>query len=117
MWRWFQQPTLEEIENLLSSKELLDKQLASVFFKNREEDAIIPHKRNFKGKIGDMPQSRSLDGSCSRRENDESSNYYGKKPLRCYRYGEVGHMKKYCRSKKNNMAKNIAEEEQEWGNI
>ena len=63
-----QQPTLEEFENLLSSKELLAKQLASVFVKNREEDALVDDKRNFKEKPGDMPQSRSLGGSHSPRD-------------------------------------------------
>ena len=44
---WAQQLTLEEFENLLSSQELLAKQLASVFVKNIEEDALVADKRNF----------------------------------------------------------------------
>ena len=46
---WAQQPSLEEFENLLSSQELLAKQLASVFVKG-EENAFVANKRNFKGK-------------------------------------------------------------------
>ncbi|KAH0730993.1 hypothetical protein KY289_002181 [Solanum tuberosum] len=59
---WAQQPSLEEFENLLSSQELLAKQLASVFV-NREENVLVANKRNFKGKIGDMLYSRSSGGS------------------------------------------------------
>ncbi|KAH0676665.1 hypothetical protein KY285_024466 [Solanum tuberosum] len=51
------------------------------------------------------------------RRKEESSNYYGKKPLRCYRCGEVGHTKRYCRAKESNMTqKVVVEVEEEWGN-
>uniref|UniRef100_M1C9B9 CCHC-type domain-containing protein n=1 Tax=Solanum tuberosum TaxID=4113 RepID=M1C9B9_SOLTU len=112
---WAQQPSLEEFENLLSSQELLAKQLASVFVKG-EENALVANKRNFKGKTRDVPHSRSSGGSRSPGEKEESSNYYGKKPLRCYRYGEVGHIKRYCRAKESSMAQKVVEEEEEWGN-
>ena len=49
-----QRPILEEFKNLLSSLELVAKQLASVFVKNKEEDALEANKRNIKTKIGDM---------------------------------------------------------------
>ena len=62
-----------------------------------------------------MPQSRSLGGSRSPRENDESSNYYGKKSFKCYCCGEVGHIRKYCRAKEGNMDQKVSEEEEEWG--
>ena len=52
---WAQQPILEEFKNLVSSLELVAKQLASVFVKNKEEDALAADKRNIKRKIGDMP--------------------------------------------------------------
>jgi len=48
-------------------------------------------------------------------EKEEFPNYYGKKPLRCYRCGEVGHIKRYCQAKESNMAQKIVEEEEEWG--
>ena len=59
-----QQPTLEEFENLLSSQELLAKQLASIFVKG-EENALVANKRNFKGKTRNIVHSRSSDGSLS----------------------------------------------------
>ncbi|KAH0678932.1 hypothetical protein KY284_020017 [Solanum tuberosum] len=54
-----QQPSLEEFEIFLSSQEFLAKQLASVFVKEVEENALIANKRNFKEKERDMPHSRS----------------------------------------------------------
>ncbi|KAH0644181.1 hypothetical protein KY284_032065 [Solanum tuberosum] len=93
---WAQQPSLEEFENLLSSQELLANQLASVFVKDGEGDALVADKRNFKGKTGDMPHSQSSGGSRSPREKEEPS--------------------KYCRAKESNMAQKVAEEEEEWGN-
>lgn len=95
--RWAQQPSLVEFENLLSSQELLTKQLSSVFVK-REENALIADKRNFKGKTRDMSHSRFSGGLRSPREKEDPSNYYGKKPLRCYRCGEVGHIKEILSS-------------------
>ena len=44
---WAQQPILEEFKNLVSSLELVAKQLASVFVKNKEEDALVADKINF----------------------------------------------------------------------
>ena len=75
---WGQQPSLKEFENLLSSQELLAKQLASVFVKGEENSLVA--KRNFKGETRDMLHFRSSDGSRLPRENEEYSNYYGKKP-------------------------------------
>ncbi|KAH0680455.1 hypothetical protein KY284_021540 [Solanum tuberosum] len=99
--------------------ELLAKQLASVFVKEGEENALVANKRNFKGKTRDVPHSRSSGGSHSPGEKKESSNYYGKKPIRCYQCGEVGHIKRYCRANESNMDKKVVEEEkedEEWGN-
>ncbi|KAH0705082.1 hypothetical protein KY289_010158 [Solanum tuberosum] len=111
---WAQQPSLEEFENLLSSQELLAKQLASVFVNNGEGCALVANKRNFKGKIRDMPHTRSVGGSRLPGKKEEPSNYYGKKPPRCYRCGNVRHIKRYCRAKESNMAQKVAEEEEEW---
>ena len=104
---------MEEFKNLLSSQKLLVKQLASVFVKDEEGDALVVNKRNFKGKSRDMSHSRS---SGYPKKNEEPSNYYGKKPLICYRCGNIGHIKRYWRSKLSNMVQKVAEEE-EWENV
>ncbi|KAH0752217.1 hypothetical protein KY285_005365 [Solanum tuberosum] len=62
-----------------------------------------------------MSYSRSSGGSSLLGEKEEFPNYYGKKLLRCYRCGEVGHIKRYCQAKESNMAQKIVEEEEEWG--
>ncbi|KAH0754091.1 hypothetical protein KY290_024361 [Solanum tuberosum] len=99
----------------INVKELLAKQLTSVFIKYGEGDALVVEKRNFKGKSRDMSHSRSSGASSSLRKKEKSSNYSGKKPLRCYCCGEVGHIKRYCRAKESNMDQKVAEEEEEWG--
>ncbi|KAH0754089.1 hypothetical protein KY290_024359 [Solanum tuberosum] len=81
----------------------------------RRRRCSIVHKRNFKGKSRDMSHSRSSDASSSLRKKEESSNYSGKKPLRCYRCGKVGHIKRYCRAKESNIDQKVVEEEEEWG--
>ncbi|PHT79608.1 hypothetical protein T459_17660 [Capsicum annuum] len=48
---WAQQPSLEEFENLLSSQELLAKQLTCEFVKAREENILVSDKKNVKGKL------------------------------------------------------------------
>ncbi|XP_009790200.1 uncharacterized protein [Nicotiana sylvestris] len=48
---WIQQLSLEEFENLLSSHELLNKQMAGVSIKEGEGNALVTDKRNFKGKL------------------------------------------------------------------
>ncbi|KAH0636544.1 hypothetical protein KY289_036459 [Solanum tuberosum] len=111
---WAQQPSLEEFENLLSSHELLAKQLASVFVEG-EGNALVADKRNFKGKARHILHSGLSGGSSSPGKKEEPSNYYGKTPPRCYRCGNVGHIKRYCRAKESNMAQKVAEEEEEWG--
>jgi len=42
---WAQQPSWEEFENLLSSQKLLAKQLAGVFVKEGEGNALVADKR------------------------------------------------------------------------
>ncbi|KAH0751748.1 hypothetical protein KY285_004896 [Solanum tuberosum] len=111
---WAQQLSLEEFENLLSSQELLAKQLASMFVKDGEGDALVADKRNFKGKSRDMSHSRSSSDSSSPGKKKDTSNYYGKKPLRCYRCGNVGHIKRYCQAKESNMDQKVPEEEEKW---
>ena len=90
--------------------------MASVFV-NGEENALVANKRNFKGKTGDTLHSRPSGCSRSPREKEESSNYYGKKPLRCYCCGEVGHIKKYRLANESNMAQKVAEKRRRVGKM
>ncbi|XP_059306174.1 uncharacterized protein LOC132057554 [Lycium ferocissimum] len=69
---WAQQPSLKEFENLLSSQELLAKQMASVSIKEGEGNALIANKRNFKGRqkrsgSREMTHSQFHEGSSSPR--------------------------------------------------
>uniref|UniRef100_M1BZJ6 Uncharacterized protein n=1 Tax=Solanum tuberosum TaxID=4113 RepID=M1BZJ6_SOLTU len=114
---WTQQPSLEKFEIFLSSQELLAKQLASAFVKYGEGDALVADKRNFKGKSRDMLHSRSSGDSSFPEKKEESSNYYGKKPLRYNQCGKIGYIKRYCRAKESNMPQKVTkeeEEEEEW---
>ena len=83
--------------------------MASAFVKYGEGDAFVADKRNFKGKSRDMLHSRSSG------EREESFNYYGKKLLRCYRRGKIGHGNRYYRAKESNMAQKLAGEEEDGG--
>ncbi|KAF3666326.1 hypothetical protein FXO37_10615 [Capsicum annuum] len=73
---WAQQRSLEEFENLLSSQELLVKQLAGEFFKEREGNALVADKRNVKEKARDMPHSRFSGGLSLPEKKEESFNNY-----------------------------------------
>ncbi|XP_071709236.1 uncharacterized protein [Rutidosis leptorrhynchoides] len=85
---WTTQPTVEELENLLSNQEALAKQMAKGF----ENDSVLFSKRkNYKK------------GSSSKEKEEESISYkgcnYEKKPHTCYKCGKVGHIKRDYRSK------------------
>ena len=106
---------MEEFENPLSSQELLAKQMAGVSIKKGEENALVSNKSKFKGKTErDRPKSRFKKGSIPLGKKEELSNYYGKKPLRCFRCGNIGHIKRYFLVKESNMAQKVAEEEEDW---
>ncbi|XP_016498615.1 uncharacterized protein LOC107817324 [Nicotiana tabacum] len=116
---WVQQPSLEEFENFLSSQELLAKQMVDVSIKEGEGNVLVVDKRNFKGKSRDSMHFQSSSGSSSPGKKGESSSN-GKKPLKYYRCGKVGHIKRYCRAKECNIAqiKKVVEEEEkeeDWG--
>ncbi|XP_059309472.1 uncharacterized protein LOC132060451 [Lycium ferocissimum] len=101
-------------------KELLAKQMASVSIKEGEGNALVADKRNFKGRqkrsgSGEMTHSQFHEGSSSSRQKEESSNN-GKKTIKCYRCGEVRHIKRFCRAKESYMAQTEgASEKEDWG--
>lgn len=111
---WATQPSLEEFENLLSSQEMLAKQIANVSVKEGGTQALVAKKKsfspykNFKGK---------QNSNSSNERKDESENH--KKVFKCYRCGRTGHIKRFCRAKlkEGNMAgaEKIEEEEEDWG--
>ncbi|KAF3639253.1 hypothetical protein FXO38_22763 [Capsicum annuum] len=107
---WAQQPSLEEFENLLLSQELLAKQLAGEFVKEREGNALVANKKNVRGKTRDMSHSPFFGGSRSPGKKEEFCDNYGKSPLRCYRCGKLGRIRRYCRAH----TKKFVEEKEGW---
>lgn len=91
---------MEEFQNLLSSQELLAKQLNDVFIKNVEGIALAANKRNFKENTTDILHNRSLGDSSSRGKKEDYPNYYNKKPLRCYQCGKIEHIKDIVKSER-----------------
>ncbi|KAL0340496.1 UNVERIFIED_CONTAM: hypothetical protein Sradi_4566400 [Sesamum radiatum] len=83
---WEKQPSVEELENLLSNQEALAKQMAKNF--NFEQDAVLFSR----GKLND-----------SERDANEKKviNHYSQSNrfIRCYRCGKPGHIKRNCRTK------------------
>lgn len=69
---WATQPSVEELESLLSNQEALAKQMA----KNSDSEDVLFSK----GK-------------------SDSIRYPNKSTIKCYRYGQIGHIKKNCRVK------------------
>ncbi|KAK3027521.1 hypothetical protein RJ639_040236 [Escallonia herrerae] len=87
---WSTQPSVEELENLLSNQEALAKQMAKSF----ETDDLLFSK----GKSNKKNQFRSKN-----KEEDSSAekggNSHTEKPITCFRCGKTGHIKKNCRVK------------------
>lgn len=65
-----------------------------------EENTFVTYKRNFKGKIRYKSHYWFSGGSSSHEKKKETSNHYGKNPLRYYQCGNIGHIKRYCPGKK-----------------
>ncbi|KAG6470766.1 hypothetical protein ZIOFF_071844 [Zingiber officinale] len=108
---WAQQPSLEELENLLSSQESLAKQMATTSIKEEPKSALFVKKGNFykgKGKI---------------EESTPDHSNAPKKTFKCYRCGKLRHIRKNCRVKlKSENYANLAdvdkklEKEDDWKN-
>ncbi|KAL0314881.1 UNVERIFIED_CONTAM: hypothetical protein Sangu_2332500 [Sesamum angustifolium] len=83
---WEKQPSVEELESLLSNQEALAKQMAKNF--NFEQDAVLFSR----GKLND-----------SERDANEKKviNHYSQSNrfIRCYRCGKLGHIKRNSRTK------------------
>lgn len=96
---WEKQPSVEELESLLSNQEALAKQMAKNL--NSERDDVLFSKEKF-----------SEAGINEKKGNGNSPQ--GNKSFKCYRCGKPGHIKKYCRVKlsKANVACDDKEDDQ-----
>ncbi|KAF2290487.1 hypothetical protein GH714_014035 [Hevea brasiliensis] len=75
-----------EFESLLSFKESLAKQMARVSIKSKEGSAPLAKRKNF---VKRSERRKDLD----KNKGDVTSS---KKSIKCYRYGEIGHIRKNC---------------------
>ncbi|KAJ0086611.1 hypothetical protein Patl1_07274 [Pistacia atlantica] len=88
---WSQQPSIEELENLLSNQEALAKQMA----KNFESDAVLFSKGKLNKKnTSAWNKTKEEDSSAEKGGNSQS-----KKSITCFRCGKTGHIKRNCRVK------------------
>lgn len=87
---WSKQPSVEELENLLSNQEALAKQMAKSF----ESDVVLFSKDKNKKKNTSTGNKNKEKGSNSGKATDDNL-----ENRKCHRCGKIGHIKKTCRVK------------------
>ena len=105
---WANQPSVEELESLLSNQEALPKQMA----KNYDSEAVIFSKGKHIQKNTSTGNKNNKEGqSAGKTSGDNSQN---PNIVKCYRCGKVGHIKKNCKVKlsKVNVASEHEDEDQ-----
>ncbi|KAH7843402.1 hypothetical protein Vadar_016136 [Vaccinium darrowii] len=90
---WATQPTIIELENLLSNQEALAKQMASNNKKNNQNQQQGHNWKNNQQQGSYWKKKNQQQGGGSQGEIKKA--YY------CYRCGNSGHIKKYCRTVMN----------------
>ncbi|KAG8370120.1 hypothetical protein BUALT_Bualt14G0084400 [Buddleja alternifolia] len=91
---WANQPSILELENLLTNQEALARQMAGVHISGGSDDVLFSKgkrksKTTSKGSSNIGPQKKS-------NPNPDKTSYEEKK---CYRCGKPGHIKRFCRVK------------------
>ncbi|KAK3005199.1 hypothetical protein RJ639_016441 [Escallonia herrerae] len=109
---WASQPSVEELENLLSNQEALAKQMSL----QTESNDVLFSKENSKSKHF----SEAIGGSKNVGESShsEKNNQLRWKNVRCYRCRQLGHVKRMCRVKlvdeNANMVTDEASDQPKW---
>ncbi|KAK3014348.1 hypothetical protein RJ639_008941 [Escallonia herrerae] len=97
---WAVQPSVEELENLLSNQEALAKQISRKSISEADDVLFskwkLKEKENSKAAVGGDKYSAKSSTSNADSSTTPQQKYSSKK---CYRCGKIGHIKKYCRVK------------------
>ncbi|KAF8405092.1 hypothetical protein HHK36_009990 [Tetracentron sinense] len=112
------QPSLVELENLLTSQESLARQMAECSLSNGDGDALFSSNKKSFDKEKDKGRGFKNPSSKYGEEESSSTGDENRKGVKCYRCGKLRHIKKNCRVKLK--CGNVAEKEEskgdeEWG--